>query len=125
MAIIGIYEIYNIKTGKRYIGSSKDVKQRWNSHLSGLRSGAHHNYYLQKDYHRYGEDSFEFTIVQEIDDESQLFDYEDVYIKKFKFHKLYNSLRKPGEIPKYKSRWMSYCEQDKKKKEESKDEWAW
>ena len=122
---MGIYEIYNIKTGKRYIGSSKNIESRWQSHISGLKRGDHHNYYLQKDYHRYGEDSFVFTVIKIVDSEDLLFEYEDIYIKKFKFSKLYNSLRKPGDIPKCKSRWMSYCEQDKRKKEDTKDDWGW
>ncbi len=125
MPTMGIYEIYNIKTGKRYIGSSKNIEQRWSSHMSGLRRGDHHNYYLQQDYRRYGEDSFVFSIIKEVPKEELLFEYEDIYIKKFKFHKLYNSLKKPGQVPRYNSRWMQYCEQNKSKKEETQDDWGW
>ena len=28
----GVYEILNINTNKRYIGSSKDIERRWEEH---------------------------------------------------------------------------------------------
>lgn len=121
----GIYEIYSVKSGKRYIGSSKNINNRWNSHISALRRGDHHNYYLQQDYHRYGEDNFVFTVLKEVYKEEDLYMYEEQYINKFKFHRLYNSLRKPGDVPKRSSRWMSYCAQNKKKKEKKDEKWAW
>lgn len=122
----GIYEIYCSKSGKRYIGSSKNIEKRWESHLRGLRSGKHHNYYLQKAYYRYGEDNFVFNILKIVDNEKDLYMIEEQFIKKFKFSKLFNAMRKPGEIPKRKSRWMSFCEQNKRgKKDGRKEEWAW
>lgn len=122
----GIYEIYCSKSGKRYIGSSKNIEKRWESHLRGLRSGKHHNYYLQKAYYRYGEDNFVFNILKIVDNEKDLYMIEEQFIKKFKFNKLFNAMRKPGAIPKKKSRWMQYCEQNKRgKQNDKKDEWAW
>lgn len=40
---IGVYSITNNKDGKRYIGSSIDIKQRWSTHASQLRCGKHYN----------------------------------------------------------------------------------
>ena len=120
----GIYEIYSIKTGKRYIGSSKDIDKRWESHLRGLYNGNHHNYYLQQDYHRYGEDNLVFSVLEEVIDGKRLYEREEVYIKKFKFSRLFNSLRKPGQVPKKKSRWMQYREQDQKKQQKSEYVWG-
>jgi len=114
----GIYEIFCIKTGKRYIGSSKDMNKRWQSHLNSLRRGDHHNYYLQKDFLRYGEDNFIFSIIEIVEDETNLYKREELFINSFKFNRLYNSMRKPGEIPRYQSRWMQKCGQDKRMKEE-------
>lgn len=122
--MMGIYEIYCEKSGKRYIGSSKDVEQRWQSHLSSLRRKAHHNYYLQKAYIRYGEDNFVFTFLEEVYDEELLYEIEEKYIKKYNFNTLFNAMRKPGAVPKYNSRWMSYCAGKAAPKEGKKEEWA-
>lgn len=122
----GIYEIHCCKSGKKYIGSSKNIHKRWNSHISALRCGNHHNYYLQQAYIRYGEDNLVFSVLEIVDNVDDLYAAEEAYIKRFKFSKLFNSLRKPGEIPKRKSRWMSFCEKNKRgKKDGRKEEWAW
>ncbi len=123
MSIMGVYEIYCMKSEKRYIGSSKDVEKRWEAHLNGLRNGKHHNYYLQKAYYRYGEENFVFSILEETNDIDLLYEIELIYINKFKFNRLFNVMRKPGEVPKRESRWMQH-NSNKKKKEEKKEEWA-
>ncbi len=122
--MLGVYEIYSVKSGKRYIGSSKNIENRWQTHMRDLKNGNHHNYYLQKEYHKYGEDNLVFTVVCSVDREEDLFEVEHIYINKFKFCTLFNSLRKPGEVPKRSSRWMQYREQESKK-EVSKDDWGW
>jgi group I intron endonuclease len=122
--MMGVYEIYCRKTGKRYIGSSKDIKKRWQSHLSSLKRKAHHNYYLQKSYLRYGEDNLVFSVLEEVKKIEDLYTIEEKYIKKFKFNRLFNAMRKPGAYPKKKSRWMSYCEGQTVQQEEQKEEWA-
>lgn len=63
--ISGIYKITNLNNGKIYIGSSKDIKQRFRKHLSELRSGKHSNYHLQAAWDKYGEDNFVFEIIEE------------------------------------------------------------
>lgn len=118
----GVYEIYCIKSGKRYIGSSKDINARWKSHISALRKGNHHNYRLQKAFISYAESDFIFTVLEIVDDPNKLFEVEEKYIKKFKFGRLYNALKKPGEVPKYRSRWMQ--RQQPAQKKAPKDEWA-
>ena len=121
--VAGIYEIYSIKCGKRYIGSSKNVEQRWNAHIRDLRKGSHHNYHLQQAYHRYGEDDLIFTLLETIEPDEDILEREEHYINRFKFNKLFNVLRKPGEQPRYQSRWMSFCNQDRSKKKQ--EEWGW
>lgn len=46
----GVYGILNKQTGKLYIGSSCNVDQRINHHLSSLRRGTHHCKSLQADW---------------------------------------------------------------------------
>ena len=61
----GIYKIVNKINGKIYIGSSVNMKQRWQSHKYHLRRGVHHNPYLQNSWNKYGEDSFEHVVLFE------------------------------------------------------------
>lgn len=82
-----IYKIENISNGKIYIGSSKDTKRRWKSHQTRLRSGDHHNIYLQRAFNKYGEENFVYSIIELLDencDKSLQFEREDYYIKMLK-----------------------------------------
>ena len=45
--MVGIYKITNIKNGKIYVGSSKDIEKRWKEHLYKLKYGVHHSVKLQ------------------------------------------------------------------------------
>lgn len=60
-----IYKITNRINGKAYIGSTKNVKQRWAKHKALLRHNHHPNFHMQAAWNKYGEDSFVFEIVEE------------------------------------------------------------
>lgn len=60
---IGIYKITCTSNNKTYIGSSKNIKQRWKYHLSYLRRGNHHSTYMQRCFNKYGENSFKFEVL--------------------------------------------------------------
>ena len=60
----GIYEIVNTVNGKRYVGSSVDIKKRWQAHLLGLRKGRHHAQHLQRSFNKYGEDKFILVLIR-------------------------------------------------------------
>jgi group I intron endonuclease len=60
----GIYEIVNKANGKRYIGSAINIKRRWNVHRSDLRLGSHHSRALQRAWNKYGDDQFDFRVVE-------------------------------------------------------------
>ena len=78
---IGIYCIENTKNGKKYIGLSRNIEQRWNEHLSKLRRGKHGNPYLQRAWNNDGEEAFKFYFV-EICDSEMLSEREEYYIAK-------------------------------------------
>lgn len=68
----GVYQIRNQISGNRYIGSTKNIRQRWIQHLSALRCGRHPNPHLQAAFNKYGEDAFVFSILEEIESENLL-----------------------------------------------------
>lgn len=60
-----VYAIQHNKTQKIYIGSSKDVRQRYLNHLYALRNNKHPNKDMQDDFNLYGED-YSLFILDEI-----------------------------------------------------------
>lgn len=57
--------IKNLINGKKYIGQSGDINWRWMRHRSDLRGGYHSNKHLQGAWKKYGENAFEFSIIEE------------------------------------------------------------
>lgn len=66
--ISGIYIILNIKSNKYYLGSSKNINNRWKEHKSLLRRNKHSNNYLQNAWNKYKETSFMFLMVEKTTD---------------------------------------------------------
>lgn len=82
--ICGIYMIKNIVNGKVYIGQSVDIYTRWYNHKRDLSNGVHYNTHLQKSWNKYGESSFEFSIIKTCDQN-------DLDLLEVKYISLYNS----------------------------------
>jgi group I intron endonuclease len=61
----GIYRIRNLINNKIYIGSSKDLEDRWNDHKRDLNYNTHHCDHLQNAWNKYGEKNFVFEIINE------------------------------------------------------------
>lgn len=80
----GIYVIRNIINNKIYIGSSSNLIKRIRIHKSKLKSNKHHSAILQNSYNKYGEESFEYEIVEYVMDNSMLGDREQVWIDFFR-----------------------------------------
>lgn len=78
--IMGIYQIKNIINNKIYIGSSKDIKTRWQQHLNLLNKGKHHSYRLQKDWDKYKQENFKFEILEKVSGVEKLLDVEQKWI---------------------------------------------
>jgi len=78
-----IYKILNNVNGKFYIGSTNNFNNRKITHLTKLNKGKHENKYLQRAWNKYGEDNFEFIILEIVPYEDQ-FNIEQKYLDKLK-----------------------------------------
>ena len=76
---VGIYQIRNKINNKIYIGSSINIKKRWNEHMSDLFNNTHHNIYLQRVWNKYGELNFVFEILL-LCEQSELLKYEQWFL---------------------------------------------
>ncbi len=65
--IIGIYGIRHKLSKLIYVGSSCNIINRWRRHRWLLRLDKHPNPYLQNAWNKYGEEAFEFIILEEIE----------------------------------------------------------
>jgi group I intron endonuclease len=61
--VCGIYKIAHVESGRVYIGSSKDIRNRVRKHREALLRGKHHSKYLQRVFNKYGESSLEVKIM--------------------------------------------------------------
>lgn len=77
----GIYKIINVVNNKFYVGSAVDFKRRKARHFSELRNNRHSNGRLQKAWNKYGEQSFVFVVVEELDSNADLLAAENVWLK--------------------------------------------
>ena len=81
---IGIYGIKNLINGKIYIGKTgMNFGDRWDSHRSLLNSGKHDNPHLQRAWDKYGQNNFEFIVIEDCNVDG-LSDREKYYIKLYK-----------------------------------------
>lgn len=76
----GIYKILNTKNNKVYIGSAVSLERRIQDHKYRLRKNIHKNSHLQSAWNKYKEESFEFSIIEYINDVSKLIQREQFYI---------------------------------------------
>lgn len=81
---IGIYKITNLVNGMVYIGQTgQNFQRRYWLHQWKLRDGTHDNKYLQRAWNKYGEEGFEFSVV-EITTKDKLNDKEIYWIDYFR-----------------------------------------
>lgn len=75
----GIYSIVRTSNGDRYVGSSSSIHKRLAQHYSALRNGRHKNIHLQRAWLLYGEEAFDFEVLEETG-LSDLIEREQFYI---------------------------------------------
>ena len=79
----GVYVITNTRDGKRYVGVSRDIDNRWYSHRYELNRGKHGSTSLQQAWNEYGESAFAFAVLEECD-WNEFSHKEPMYIKSFR-----------------------------------------
>lgn len=75
----GIYRIDG-PTGGIYIGSAVNLQRRWRSHKQRLNNGVHHAKHLQNAWSKYGSDAFTFSVVEFVDNPSDLLRIEQIWL---------------------------------------------
>jgi group I intron endonuclease len=61
----GVYKITCVPSNKIYIGSAKDMHNRWAVHRYQLDKQKHNNMHLLRAYNKYGKDNFIWEIIEE------------------------------------------------------------
>ncbi len=88
----GVYFIKNIKNNKIYIGSSKDINLRIDTHFKNLNRNLHKNKKLQYSYNKYKRNSFIYGVLEITKNitKHELIELEFKYIKEYCKDILYN-----------------------------------
>jgi hypothetical protein len=88
----GVYLIRNTVNGKRYVGSSKNVEQRWRQHRHCLNAGTSTCSRLQAAWRKYGPDAFAFEMVEVVLDDERRGEREQHWLDAFgSFRSGYNA----------------------------------
>ena len=80
----GIYKIKNKINGKVYIGKSINIKRRWIQHRGHFNKNNKRKSYFERSWIKYGEDNFEFSIIEIIENNNLLNDREKYWITYYK-----------------------------------------
>lgn len=83
--VVYIYSITNLINNKKYIGSTKSLKNREYSHFRLLKKNEHHSFHLQASYNKYGKNNFKFDIIIECDKKNRT-EMETYYINFYNSH---------------------------------------
>lgn len=76
----GLYCIKNAVNGKVYVGSACRLSCRQNDHRRNLLRGSHVNQKLQRAWVKYGEQAFEFSVLEYVADSAALIGREQHWI---------------------------------------------
>jgi group I intron endonuclease len=78
-----IYAIVNAVTRDMYVGSAVAVNRRWNAHRCNLKKRSHHCKHLQNAYAKYGNNAFDWEIIEFVSDKSKLIEREQFWLDFF------------------------------------------
>lgn len=78
----GVYQIFCETNKKSYIGSSKNIKRRWETHQTALKNKRHVNSHLQSAWEKYTSCAFKFNTL-ELCKEELLLEREQYWLEHF------------------------------------------
>ena len=83
--IFNYYKIYNKITDTAYLGiTERNYNKRWKEHIQLLNSNKHPNYLLQKDWNDFGQESFIFELIEQLDESLEKgYEHEHELIKNY------------------------------------------
>ena len=120
--ISAVYKITNTATNDFYIGSSKNVKQRWAVHKCKSKWNEQPNNPLYLDMQKYGVDKFAFEILEVVEPE-ELKEKEQKFIETLK--PIYNRCNANGlnidRFKEYQKEYQKKYEKTDKRKEYKKE----
>lgn len=100
---VGVFQIRNTVNGKIFVGSSVNLDAIWNRIKSELKFEGHRNERLQKEWKEFGDQSFQFEILAELEQkDGEKIDYnreakklEEMFIEELQpfFDKGYNTFK--------------------------------
>lgn len=108
----GIYCITCLINGRKYVGATRRFSERKYHHFHTLRKGTHRNDFLQRSFDKYGEENFEFQVLESVEHGKPLHELEVHWIKTLDTFNNGFNLTLGGEITKQ-------SEYTKKKRSES------
>jgi group I intron endonuclease len=80
-----VYMIKNKINSKVYIGKTNDLEERWNKHLSDARCEPEGKYFvIHRALNKYGVENFDFSMVEEMPTEPEIFEREVYWIAFYK-----------------------------------------
>ncbi|MGZ6373575.1 MAG: GIY-YIG nuclease family protein, partial [Ktedonobacterales bacterium] len=94
--MMGIYAIVNMVNGKRYIGSAVSIEKRWREHRRDFQIDDHHCVYLYRAWVKYGAETFNWIVLEEVADRNLLVEREQWWIDTTPSELLYNTCRVAG-----------------------------
>lgn len=89
--IVGVYQIRQLSTGKRYVGQSVAIQRRLYNHIYELNRGTHHCALLQEAWNSSKKEDFEHSILEVVSDISLLDSVEQKHMDMTPKDELFNS----------------------------------
>lgn len=87
-----VYRIVQKSTGRFYVGSTANTKNRLGRHMRDLALNQHHSVFLQRSWNKYGPADFALEVIEYLVDRSWVLFHEQAYIDSFSGkEKLFNT----------------------------------
>lgn len=87
----GVYQIRHVESGRAYVGSAVNIRDRWRQHERHLRKRCHHSRFLQRAWNKYSSVAFAWEVLEVVADKAELIAREQAWIDRTPKHARYNT----------------------------------